>query len=476
MAIWRDLGLTEQSIGGFGGLYESLSPADRPLGALSQVSNLVISPRNVLTTRPGLAAVGAQIGTSALNGVFPYYDTVNGTSQLLAMFGTDLRQYNEGTSAWGSSIATLNDAQATSVNINDLLLIFERNTPRSWNGTALSNLGGSPPAGNLTTVAYEQVFVAGVAATPGDVYFCDDALPTMWAAASDNNAGSITVTAREGDYITWIDFDKVMGKVLVWTRYALLILNGPDTPNRPSLWNVRYVAPYGTPQGRTVRNIGGVWVWLTDKGFAKWSGGNVQVDYDPIKTTFDTIDWSTIANSCAWVDDVGRYWCSVPVTGSAYKWFCWDKDYGWFVGTGASIRASGSYRFSGEETALVGTSDGYLRKFQGTTDAGTAITWSATIGPSFLGDTSHKKELSEVYAILSLASGATCSADVSTAETGSYGTGKTASAGTTISQMRLPLPFAAAEARRSGLFRVRLSGTGVVNLYDVTLRYRQAGR
>jgi hypothetical protein len=476
MAIWQDLGLKEQSIGGFDGLYESLSPVDRPLGALSQVSNLIISPKGVLATRPGLTAVGAVVGTSAVNGVFPYYNTVAGTSQLLAMFGTSLRQYNESTLAWGSSIATLANAQATSVNINDLLLIFEGTTPRSWNGSALSNLAGTPPAGNLATVAYEQVFVAGVAATPGDVYFCDDALPTTWAAAATNNAGSITVTAREGDYITWVDFDKDMGKVLIWTRYALLVLNGPETPNRPALWSVRYVAPYGTPQGRTVRRVGGAWMWLTDAGFARWRGGDVAFDYEPIKTTFDTIDWSTITNACAWVDDSGRYWCCVPVTGSAYKWFCYDKDYGWFVGAGASIRASGSYRFSGQETALIGTSDGYLRTNTGTTDAGTAITWSATVGPTFLGDTSHKKELSEIYAMLSLASGATCTADVAGNESGSYGTAKTVSASTTISQMYLPLPYAAAEATRSGIFRVRLAGTGAVSIYDATLRYRQAGR
>lgn len=476
MAVWQDLGLKEQSIGGFRGLYESLSPVDRPLGALSQVSNLIISPKGTLATRPGLTAVGAVVGAAAVNGIFPYYNTVAGTSQLLAMFGTSLRQYNESTLAWGTSIATLNSAQATSVNINDLLLIFEQNTPRSWNGTALSNLGGSPPAGNLATVAYSQVFVAGVAATPGDGYFCDDALPTVWAAAATNNAGSITMTSREGDCITWVDFDKVLGKVLFWTRYALLVLNGPDTPNRPALWNPRYVAPYGTPQGRTVKNVGGVWIWLTDKGFARWNGGNVQLDYQPIKTTFDTIDWANIANSAAWIDFQGRYCCCVPVTGGAYAWLCYDKDYGWFVGTGASIRAGGSYRFDGLETPLVGTSDGYLRSVEGTTDAGTAIAWSATVGPSFLGDTSHKKELTEIYAIMSLASGATATADVSNAETGAYGTAKTVSASTTISQMRLPLPFAAAEATRSGLFRVRLSGAGVASIYDLALSYRKAGR
>jgi hypothetical protein len=78
--------------------------------------------------------------------------------------------------------------------------------------------------------------------------------------------------------------------------------------------------------------------------------------------------------------------------------------------------------------------------------------------------------------MLSLASGATCTADVAGNESGSYGTAKTVSASTTISQMHLPLPYAAAEATRSGIFRVRLAGTGSASIYDVTLRYRQAGR
>jgi len=476
MAYWKDLSLIEQPIGGFRGLYEAVSPIERPLGALSAVSNLIISPAPALATRPGLTLVGAQVGVSPVHGIHPYYNTVSGAAQLLAQFGTALHKLDEAGNTWGASIGALADAKSTSAMLNDLLIIFDGTNKKKWDGTALASLGGSPPAGKYVVAAYEQLYVAGMADRPADVDFCDIALPEVWTPAPDNDAGSISVGAREGDYITWLGFDKVQGKVIIWTRYGVVVLNGPETPNRPGLWSVRTASAYGTPNGRTVQNIDGTWMWLTDRGFAIWDGGGIRVEVDSFKDTFNTIDWANIANAGSWIDMDNRYWCAVPVTGGGLKYFCYDKQYGWFTGTGKIHRVYGSYRFSGREIPLVGDSTGSVYKVMGDSDAGTAIAWSAVIGPSMLGASAYKKELLRVDAVLSLATGATASAAMSASDTGAFGAAKSITAGAGVTQAELNLPFAAGENIRSGLFRLQLSGTGKAVLHDLVLMYRKAGK
>jgi hypothetical protein len=454
-------------------MQQALSPIERALGVLSDVSNLVISPYPALATRPGLTAVGAQVAAASVNGIHSYYTAT--AQKLLAHVGTGVYARDDGTGAWGSSLGTIANARSTAANINDLLIIFDGTNQRKYNGTTLAALGGTPPAGKYVISAYEQAFVAGMTARPADVDFCDDGDPETWSPASTNNAGSITIA--QGDYITWLGFEKVVGKVTVWLRNRLAILNGPETGDLPSLWSVRVVSPHGTPNGWTVKYLGGgTWAWLTDEGFALWNGGDVEIAYDPIKTYFDTIDWSAIANASSWLDGEGRYWCIVPVTGSAYAYFCFDRKYGWFAGSGKTLTVSGSYRFSGKETQLVGDGVGNVYKVEGTDDAGTAISWSATVGPTMLDASWLKKEIVRVTPILSLASGGTANAYLSTAETGSYGTAQSITANTTITQTELPLPFAAGESGRSGIFRVKIAGTGTVAIHDMVLAHRRAGK
>lgn len=59
MALWQPLPTSAISVGGFRGLHEDVSAAARPLGVLSSVSNLLITPAPALSTRPGLTLVGA---------------------------------------------------------------------------------------------------------------------------------------------------------------------------------------------------------------------------------------------------------------------------------------------------------------------------------------------------------------------------------------------------------------------------------
>jgi hypothetical protein len=305
----------------------------------------------------------------------------------------------------------------------------------------------------------------------GDVDACDTADPDTWEPASTNNAVSITIT-KEGDKAQWID--KAFGIVTVWGQHGLYQIFGPEVGDAPSLWSVKMKTRKGTPNGRTVKEVNNSWIWLNDAGFAVWTGSDVEIIVDPIKTSFSTIDWSKIDQSVAWVDKDGRYWCQVIDTGGDPLYFCYDPKIGWASGTGPQYYASGSYRLDGKETPLVGGT-GYVYKVEGDDDAGADISWEAVIGPSMYGDMVRKKELVRAHVALSFGStSATGSGYVSAAEVGSYGTAQTITPTTTIQQVEL-YPTAG-ESRRGGVIRLKLAGTGRVNVYDACPVVRSAGR
>jgi hypothetical protein len=198
---------------------------------------------------------------------------------------------------------------------------------------------------------------------------------------------------------------------MVWTATDLHILTGPESSDRPQLWAVRTAAHDGTPNGRTVKNLNGAWVWLTDDAFVVWAQGISKV-YEPIKASFALIVWTNISRACAWVTQEGQYVCQVPRTGGGTIWFTFDPASGWLTDTGADVRATGVSDLSGRTYTLVGDTTGAVYKAGGADDAGTPVAWSFELGPTVLGNTFEKKQLLAVELALSLGAGANASAAV----------------------------------------------------------------
>lgn len=474
MGFWRNLGVQVANIGGFKGLYESISPAARPLGTLSAVSNMVIDDAPALSTRTGLTLLGTA-GTGEVNGLYEYHNLAGTTVQPIRHVGTGLDRYAAG--SWTSLSTGMTNAKSTAAMLNNFLCIFHGGTAQSWSSAALANLAGAP-AGKYVCEAHEQLFVTGIGTREGDIDFCDVAAPTSWTPTATNNAGSVTMSVYPGK---WIAHDKIRDKVLFWTTEALHMLIGPETPNRPDLWENRFVASRGTVNGRTVQNLDGIWVWLTrgsdKRGFAFWSGGGEPtVEFDAIKDSLDLIDWANVANAGSFVDDRGRYVCDCPKVGGGNIRFTFDQNQGWFTGDGPDVRCYAQLTISSAKVPVVGDDSGNVYQVTGTDDNTTAIAWSVEIGPSVLGDAFRKKELLEVIVVMSKASGATAQIALSTAESGTYETAKTLSPGTTMNYTEVPLPFASGGSTNSNVFRLKVSGTGVATIHDVLIRYRTVGR
>ncbi len=474
--MWQN-DVIEQSIGGFRGLYEAVSPVERELGHLSVMKNLVIDPAHVLTTRPGATLLGSTtaLSTSVVNGIHSFYHSQNSTSNaLLAHIGTNLYSYNSTAAAFSTTALStdMHNVPSASATLNDMCCIFDGSThPKKYSSTGIANISSSVPPAKYATAAYEQLFVCGMSTRAGDVDACDTADPDTWEPASTNNAVSIPIT-KEGDKTQWID--TAFGIITVWGQYGVYQIFGPEVGDAPALWSVKIKTRRGTPNGRTVKQVNNTWIWLSDSGFAMWAGSDVEVVGDPIKTSFATIDWSEIDQAVSWTDGDGRYWCQVIDTDEDPLYFCYDPKIGWGSGTGPQYYASGSYRLDGKETPLIGGT-GFIYKVEGNDDAGTAISWEAVVGPSMFGDIVRKKELVRVHVPISFGStSATASGYVSAAEVGSYGTAQTITPTTTIQQVSI-YP-AAGESRRGGVLRLKLAGTGKVNVYDACPVVRSAGR
>lgn len=466
MVLWKPAGGSETSVGaggGFKGLHEDLSPAARPLGILSRMSNLRINPAPALSTRPGLALLGTA-GAARINGLH-VYRKLDGTTQLLRHVGTALEKWTG--AAWSSVATGLPDTASTSANLNDYLCLFTGTNRYKWNGASLTTLAGAPQA-KFVVEAYEQLFVCGIPGRDNDLDFCDVALPETWSPAPTNDAGSISMSAHP---TRWVDYDRIQGKVIVWTSNTVEMLLGPETSNRPALWAVRTVASEGTQNGRTVQNLNGAWIWLADDAFVIMAGGITKV-YEPIKTSFALIDWANITKAQAWVTQEGEYVCQVPKTGGGTIWFTYSPGSGWLTDTGADLRASCMMDFAGRMYTVLGDASGAVTQVGGTTDAGTAISWSVELGPTVLGNVFENKQLLAVEVAMLLGAGATASGALSNVETGDvWSATQTVTAGATMQKARLVVPKPPGWNDRSGVFRLKLWGTGQVTIHDVRIRF-----
>jgi hypothetical protein len=345
---------------------------------------------------------------------------------------------------------------------------FTLRTPLEFSHSTGDAVYKGAPQGKYAVAAYEQLFVGGIAGRDGDLDFCDVADPETWAPSPTNEAGSITVTDKN-DPITWVDFDPIEGKVVIWTRYGLYVLNGPETPNRPNLWSVRAASNYGTPDGRTVRRVSGAWLWLTNqedkRGVAVWSGGAIQVAYDPIADLVDDIDWSGAMASA--LDERGHYilrvtsrtdgtsFCIVfdPTTGA---WTSW-KD--------LDLTAYGAFRIDNRDTPLLGMASGQIERFADETMVNN-VNWAVRIGPASLGDPAGEDKVKRVYLVLSKAAGASMAVRLSMDEGRTWSDWKVVDTEARLVRQKLTLGLTGATVRGVTAL-LEMEGQGPVEIHDI---------
>ena len=153
---------------------------------------------------------------------------------------------------------------------NDKLIMSSDSTtdvPLTYDGTNVTNLGGSPPAFSFSCVHKNHVFAAGVASLPSRLYYSKTLDAADW---SDATAGYIDIDPNDGDKITgiasykdnlWVFKGPYKGSI---HRIAGSANTGSDSWSR-----ITFVNKLGAVSHNTIFTFG------DDLGFM-WSDGSIR--------------------------------------------------------------------------------------------------------------------------------------------------------------------------------------------------------
>ena len=176
-----------------------------------------------LMQRGGSSAINASAisGTPAIHGLYDWY--YNGNRYVIVTAGTKIK-YSQNLGSTLSDItgsATITSGQTnlhTFASLNNILAIcggVTPDTPLQWTGTGnVSALPGSPPSGNLVTVANNFMFISGIASAPSQISWSNASDPTTWNAGS-----SLTFRQGDGDVITAIS--QQYQNVVIFKRFSI---------------------------------------------------------------------------------------------------------------------------------------------------------------------------------------------------------------------------------------------------------------
>lgn len=139
--------------------------------------------------------------------------------------------------------------------------------PMTYDGTTVTNLGGSPPQFSFSCVHKNHLFVAGVASLPSRLYYCKTLDASDW---SDATAGYIDIDPNDGDRITGI----ASYKDNLWVfkgpfKGAIHRITGSANTGSDSWARITFVTRLGAISHNTIFTFG------DDLGFM-WSDGSVR--------------------------------------------------------------------------------------------------------------------------------------------------------------------------------------------------------
>jgi hypothetical protein len=171
---------------------------------LSYIRNANYDNPPYLTKREGYQKHTAyQIASDRTRGLFPFY-RANGTKFLLAVINQTIYDVTNGYWTELKSGLTSLDVEYDGVTFEDKFFITSNSDPlMEFDGTSISDVGGSPPQGAYIEAHANRLFIAGNYTYPSRVYYSDLLDETSWDTTSEfgNNAGYFDVAPNDGDKI-----------------------------------------------------------------------------------------------------------------------------------------------------------------------------------------------------------------------------------------------------------------------------------
>ena len=384
-------------------------------------------------------------------------------THLVRAVGTQLQYDNAGT--WTNITGTQANADWDWTNFNDLLLLVNGTQRKKWDGSTLSDIGGSPPAGSkYVTNDNVRVWMA----VDDVIYFSAFQDQDDWTTAE--NSGSVQYYTPNGGDITALT--EFYGDKWVFKKDSMAVIKGTNYFNF-SLVSVSN--DIGCVNYKTMKEVGDTLFWLGENDVYAHQGGKPVAVGQKIRYYLDNINQTYRDKCCAITDGLRYYLCLVTGTETEPNIrLVFDPRYNvWEVCHAAGTE---DYRYAAQlnNSSYVGDASGQTWNFNsGTTDNGSAIPWSLTTRPFDEGVAEAEKQYKDLHLQGYFPSGTTLMLEVSTTDRGDDW----------IEVDYDPLATAAVTQNRNCIIpldsvpltnwaRFRLSGTGPVEIQQMQIYYK----
>lgn len=389
-----------------------------------------------------------------------------GNTHLVRAVGTAL-QYNSSGTTWTAIAGTYanSDWDAANFDIGGPALILTNGTDtcRYWNGSALASIS-QMPKGLYVAADNRRVYTAGVTGELDVIHYCafQDALD--WTTAQ--NSGAVQFYTDRGGPVTGLK--SFQGSMWGFKRdaYCIIFHTGDS---RATHRLVEGSNDIGCASYKTLVEVGELLMWLGMGEVYIGAGGTAQAAGRAIKTFLDDINMDYIQNSCAFTDNE-RYYLCIPTGSNQQPDTClvYDTRFRKWLPYGISI---GSLRFCAQlnNVAYAGDNSGQTFKMNdGTTDAGTAVSWQVQSRPFDDGVKEAEKELHEMHLQGYFPTGTTLTVEVAPDDIGSTWVTisydpTTASDATQNKNLIVPLDTVAL----CNFYTYRLSGSGPATIQEI---------
>ena len=242
-----------------GGLNQSADDSVLALNQSRNAQNMDVSAGTLKTINGYVQHVPFAV-PAGVTRLMKFYrnDTATGavTSYLLAATATALYYWN-GTE-WTSLVTGTASGDWDYINyqigVTDYIFMGNGDVMKKWDGTTLTDWGGTPPLAGSITLSDERVWLTGVKANPNSVFYSDDLNPENWTGGEDAS-GQVDIPTWDGGVCLGIS--TIFSDVVIFKTNSIHRILG----TYPAVYEVKQV--YSTTGAIAEKTI----VSATDKAF-----------------------------------------------------------------------------------------------------------------------------------------------------------------------------------------------------------------
>lgn len=187
----------------------------------------------------------------------------------------------------------------------DVCYMFNGTIKKQYDGTTLSDIGGSPPAGKYVVFRKDRLYVAGVSGAPNRLYFCETGDATTWNTGSNY----IDVRSNDGDKITGIL--PIGDNLVVYKNNSIWLLTGTSASD---FFLTEVVAGKGCMAPKSLVADKSIHYFLHRVGVYAFNGSEAVKISGKIDPEIDGIAPNYFENAAAIIYKE-RYWLSYTGTG-----------------------------------------------------------------------------------------------------------------------------------------------------------------